>query len=171
MLLYSCFAFLFWVTFCSDCFRKVFFLNLGDKKKLLLLALVVLYSNNCMEICLGGLTIGRLRRVVVWTGLPVTTSLNTIYSTFSNNDGKFLNLYQHSRNFFQMANFFASTYQTGNYMFKVKNRNTRKRWEICSKLTIKTPEWNQSRHFSVFIVNFELILHLVLVFLLLTLSR
>ena len=28
-------------------------------------------------------------------------------------------------------------YQAGNYMFKVNNRNTRKRCEICSKLTIK----------------------------------
>ena len=28
----------------------------------------------------------------------------------------------------------------GNYMFKVNNRNTRARCEICSKLTIKTPE-------------------------------
>ena len=27
----------------------------------------------------------------------------------------------------------------GNYMFKVNNRKTRTRWEICSKLTIKTP--------------------------------
>ena len=27
-----------------------------------------------------------------------------------------------------------------NYMFKVDNRNTRTRCEICSKLTIKTPE-------------------------------
>ena len=27
----------------------------------------------------------------------------------------------------------------GNYMFKVNNRNTKARWEICSKLTIKTP--------------------------------
>ena len=27
----------------------------------------------------------------------------------------------------------------GNYMFKVNNRNTRARGEICSKLTIKTP--------------------------------
>ena len=41
-------------------------------------------------------------------------------------------------------------------MFKVNNRNTRTRCEICSKLTIKTPE----RHyfapcFTVFIVNFE----------------
>ena len=28
----------------------------------------------------------------------------------------------------------------GDYMFKVKNRNNRTRCEICSKLTIKTPE-------------------------------
>ena len=27
----------------------------------------------------------------------------------------------------------------GNYMFKVNNRNSRIRCEICSKLTIKTP--------------------------------
>ena len=32
------------------------------------------------------------------------------------------------------------TYPAGNYMFKVNNRNTRTRCEICSKLTIKTPE-------------------------------
>ena len=50
----------------------------------------------------------------------------------------------------------------GNYMFKVNNRNTRTRCKICSKLTIKTP---------VFIVNVEHISHLVVVFLLLTLSR
>ena len=35
------------------------------------------------------------------------------------------------------------------YLFKVNNRNTRKRCEICSKLTIKTPERSES------IVNFE----------------
>ena len=28
----------------------------------------------------------------------------------------------------------------GNYMFKVNNKNTRTRFEICSKLIIKTPE-------------------------------
>ena len=28
----------------------------------------------------------------------------------------------------------------GNYMFKVNNRNTRKRCEICLELTITTPE-------------------------------
>ena len=36
-------------------------------------------------------------------------------------------------------------------------------YEICSKLTIKTPERRQRRHFGVFIVNFEHISHLVLV--------
>ena len=56
---------------------------------------------------------------------------------------------------------------TGNYMFKINNRNTTARCEICSKLTAKTPE----RRSGVFIVNFEYISHLVLVFLLLTLSR
>ena len=29
------------------------------------------------------------------------------------------------------------------YLFKVSNRNTRKRCEICSKLTVKTPERRQ----------------------------
>ena len=52
----------------------------------------------------------------------------------------------------------------GNYMFKVNNTNARIRCEICSELTIKIPE---RRH----IVNFKHISHLVLVFLLLTLSR
>ena len=59
----------------------------------------------------------------------------------------------------------------GIYLFKVNNRNTRTRCEICSKLTINTPERRQWRRSGVFIVNFEHISHLVLVFLLLTLSR
>ena len=32
---------------------------------------------------------------------------------------------------------------TGIYLLKVNNRNTRTRCEICSKLTIKTPERRQ----------------------------
>ena len=59
----------------------------------------------------------------------------------------------------------------GNYMFKVNNRNVRTRCEICSKLTVKIPERRQWRRSGIFIVNFEHISHLVLVFLLLTLSR
>ena len=48
---------------------------------------------------------------------------------------------------------------------------TRTRCEICSKLTIKLPERRHWRRSGVFIVNFEHISHLVLVFLLLTLNR
>ena len=52
---------------------------------------------------------------------------------------------------------------TGIYLLKVNKRNTRTRCEICSKLTIR-------RRSGAFIVNFEHISHLVLVFLLLTLN-
>ena len=55
-------------------------------------------------------------------------------------------------------------------MFKDDNRNTRTKGKICSKLTIKTPERRHWRRSGVFIVNFEHISHLVLVFLLSTLS-
>ena len=54
------------------------------------------------------------------------------------------------------------------YLFKVNNRNTRKRCEIYLKLTIKTSQqchWHRS---GVFIVNFEHISYLFLVFLFLT---
>ena len=43
----------------------------------------------------------------------------------------------------------------GNYMFKVNNRNTRARCEVCSKLTIKIPERRHWRRSGVFIVNLE----------------
>ena len=58
----------------------------------------------------------------------------------------------------------------GVYLLKVNNRDTRTKNKICSKLTIKTPERRQGRHSSIFIVNFEHILHIVLVFLLLKLN-
>ena len=48
-----------------------------------------------------------------------------------------------------------STFPTGNYLFKVNDKNTR------------TTPWRRS---GIFIVNFEHISHLVLVFLLLTLN-
>ena len=53
------------------------------------------------------------------------------------------------------------------YLLKVNNTNIWTRCEICSKLTIKTP-WCRS---GVFIVNFEHISHLVLMFLSLIFSR
>ena len=57
-----------------------------------------------------------------------------------------------------------------NYVSKVNNKNFRTKYEICSKLTIKTQR-RQMRRSIVLIVNFEHITHLVLKFLLLTLSR
>ena len=63
-----------------------------------------------------------------------------------------------------------NSYTAGIYMFKVNNRNTRKRCEICSKLTIKTPYRRQWRRSAIFIVNFEHISHLALVYLLLILN-
>ena len=51
--------------------------------------------------------------------------------------------------------FCHSNYPAGNYMFKVNNRNTRTRCEICSKLTIKIPERCHWRRSGVFIVNSE----------------
>ena len=56
--------------------------------------------------------------------------------------------------------------QASNRMFKVSNRNSITRCEICSKLTIKTPERRLCRRSGVFFVNFEHISQLVLVFLL-----
>ena len=93
-------------------------------------------------------------------------------------------------------NFQRSLFPIGIYVFKVNKRNFRTRCEICSKLTIKTPEQRkicskltiktpeqrkiyskltiktpeqrQWRRSGVLIVNFDHISHLVLVFLLLT---
>ena len=59
----------------------------------------------------------------------------------------------------------------GIYLLKVNNKNTRTRYEICSKLTVKTPERRKWRRSGVIILKFEHISHLVLVFLLLNLSK
>ena len=63
-----------------------------------------------------------------------------------------------------------ANFPAGNRIPKVSNRNTRRRCDICPKLTIKTPERPQRRS-GVFIVNFGHFPRLTLVFLLLTLSR
>ena len=74
--------------------------------------------------------------------------------------------YLHLRSLMKILRFPANI-----YLFKVNNRNTRKRREICSKLTIKTPEGHYWRRSGVFIVNFEHILRLFIMFLLLTLNK
>ena len=66
--------------------------------------------------------------------------------------------------FFKNATIYSSRNKrsyvpAGNYLFKVNNKSTRTRCEICSKLTIKTPERRQAyiryifcnKHFKVFL--------------------
>ena len=56
---------------------------------------------------------------------------------------------------------------TNNYLFKFKG----KKYEICPKLKLKTPERRRWRCFGLFIVEFEHISHLFLVFLILNLNK
>ena len=62
-------------------------------------------------------------------------------------------------------------YPANIYWFKVNNRNTRKRCDICSKLTRKTPKRHHLRRSDVFVANIEHISHNFLAFLLLTLNK
>ena len=50
------------------------------------------------------------------------------------------------------------------YLLKFNNKSTRTRCEICSKLTIKIPTRRHRRRSGIFIVNFEHVSHLILVF-------
>ena len=59
----------------------------------------------------------------------------------------------------------------GIYFFKVDNGNTRTMCEIRSKLTIKTSERRHWRRYGIFIVNFEQVSHIALVFPLLSLNK
>ena len=62
-------------------------------------------------------------------------------------------------------------YPANKYMLKFNNRNTRKKYETCSKLTIATPKQYYWHHSGVFIVIFEQTLYLGLVITLLILKR
>ena len=62
-------------------------------------------------------------------------------------------------------------YPANIYLSEFNNRNSRKRCEICSKLTVKIVERHHWRHSGVFIVNSKHILHIFLVFLLMTLNK
>ena len=57
------------------------------------------------------------------------------------------------------------------YLFKVNNENTRKRCDVFSKLIIKPPERRHCRRSGVFIVKFEHISYLSLVFIFLSLNQ
>ena len=62
-------------------------------------------------------------------------------------------------------------YSPGVDLFKVSNGSTKTMCEIYSKLRIKIPEWRQWRRSGVFIIDFDEILRIVLVFSLFSLKR
>ena len=64
------------------------------------------------------------------------TTLNTLRWTLTAHSLKWVTL--------QTVWFTETWIPASNYMFKVNNRNTRARCEICSKLTIKIPERRQA---------------------------
>ena len=65
----------------------------------------------------------------------------------------------------QIAGFLNGHTQRAFNCSKLTIVETLEQGDICSKLTIKTPERHQWRHFGIVIDDFEHISHLVLVFL------
>ena len=104
-----------------------------------------------------------------------TYSAKIIVPNHARNYPKFFKTISNSLNTFTHSNktrkiglqsiLHVKVYLAGFYLLKVKNRNTRTRCKICSKLTIKTPERCQWHRSGVLIVNFEHVSQLVLVFL------
>ena len=71
-----------------------------------------------------------------------------------------------------LANIPLYIYPVDINLFKVNNRNTRKRWcGKCSKLIIMIPERRHKRCSGFFIENFQHISHLFSMFVLLTLNK
>ena len=126
------------------------------------------------------------------TGITINTKLYNTMTIFSwvsfYNDKNYINIFfpeykmwfvwwfcaigpiwkhkQHLRTRLTINNLNAFLF--GINMFKFNKKNTGTRCEICSKLTIKTPERSQ---FAISIFNSEHILHLVLVLLKLVLNK
>ena len=99
--------------------------------------------------------------------LPLIYRANGIYDDSITNHFDYICLHDKEKNFF----FLIQIIPAGNYLLKVNIGNTRTMCEICLRLTKKTPELCHWRRSNVYIVNFEQISHIVLVFPLLTLSK
>ena len=150
-------------------------------------------SSNCVFISFvvfqpflidGFLSSWRLTCTILTVFTIFCGEVRTVTEVLSSNSGWFINDFSSFSNFsysswiLALHSFSVSysrsisyrTNQAGIYVLKVNIINTRTRYEICSKLTLKTPERPQWHPSGVSNVNFEYISHLVLVFLLLTLN-
>ena len=103
---YVCFLFLRWVKFCSGCCRQVVFLY-GR-----VIQVVVLYSNDFMEIGLGGLNIGHLR----WGSSYRGGRLNRFDCTFQM-DAKFARLWKIVKSFSFVTKMVSSVKNHKNLQF------------------------------------------------------
>ena len=101
--------------------------------------------------------------------LRLTMTLFCKIQVKSKQTKKFCNIHANKVKSKQTNNF--CNIQANKCMFRVNNRNSRKRCEIYLKLTVKTPDSCQWYRSDIFIVNFEHISHLFRVFLLLTLNK
>ena len=90
----------------------------------------------------------------------------TIYIQLYSTTKIILEIFRLFQNF---SNVLKRSYPTaGIHLVKFNNKNTKRRCEICSKLTTKTPKRRHCSRPGVFIVNFEHISHFALVCSLLT---
>ena len=103
----------------------------------------------------------------------IRVTLNNSKSKLSKTESEEINgrdVFRTQLNIYHRVFFAKRVNPAGIYLLKVNNRNIRTRSKICSKLIIKIPERRQWRCSGIFIANFELISHLGLVLLLLTLN-
>ena len=72
----------------------------------------------------------------------ILSNLTKVYSQKITNLLLFAAIYSNQKFLLLHLRFFIFSYKNpaGNYLLRIDNRNTRKRCEICSKLTIKTTE-------------------------------
>ena len=66
---------------------------------------------------------------------------------------------------------FSLAFPANIYLSEINHVNNKSICNICSKLTIKTPEWRHWRRSGIFIVISQNVSHMVLVFPLLTLNK
>ena len=98
-------------------------------------------------------------KMIEWISLTLCITTNVGHDSRSLQP----RLYSYKQKFFSRL----SSTSASKYMLKVINRNAIKRYVICSKLTIHTPERRQWYRSGVFSVTFEHISHLFFVFLVL----
>ena len=78
-----------------------------------------------------------------WVIHPVILDQNFFYSNLQSlekyyNPSKYIFKVSFKGSFRTLSNVYKRAFPTKIYLFKISTRNTRKRYEICSRLTIKT---------------------------------